>query len=92
MCASRPFGKNLAPQLQVELQLDDVTAFERLRRDFANISLDTVNTTLLTSTETGAAFVVEGSRNVRCIRAANTKKMLTLEVDSEMLRQQPGRS
>lgn len=39
--------------------------YRQLRRDFPSISLDTVNRTLLTLTEIGAAFVVEGSGNVR---------------------------
>ena len=35
--------------------------YRKVRRTFPNISLDTVNRTLLTLTEIGAAFVVEGS-------------------------------
>jgi len=35
--------------------------YRKVRRVFPNISLDTVNRTLLTLTEIGAAFVVEGS-------------------------------
>jgi Fur family peroxide stress response transcriptional regulator len=39
--------------------------FDRIRRQMPNISLDTVNRTLLTFSEIGAAFVVEGSGDVR---------------------------
>ncbi len=35
--------------------------FRKVRREFPNISLDTVNRTLLTLNEIGAAFIVEGS-------------------------------
>ena len=35
--------------------------FETLRKTFPSISLDTVNRTLLTLNEIGAAFIVEGS-------------------------------
>jgi Fur family peroxide stress response transcriptional regulator len=37
------------------------TVFHRVRKTLPNISLDTVNRTLLTLSELGAAFVVEGS-------------------------------
>ncbi len=37
------------------------TVFRRVRRTLPNISLDTVNRTLLTLSEIGAAFIVEGS-------------------------------
>jgi len=39
--------------------------YERVRKTFPNISFDTVNRTLLTLNEIGAAFIVEGSGNVR---------------------------
>jgi Fur family peroxide stress response transcriptional regulator len=39
--------------------------YNNVRRLFANISLDTVNRTLLTLAEIGSAFVVEGSGDVR---------------------------
>ncbi len=39
--------------------------YRDVRRDFPSISLDTVNRTLLTLTEIGVAFVVEGSGQVR---------------------------
>jgi len=37
------------------------TVFRKVRKIFPNISLDTVNRTLLMLNEIGAAFVVEGS-------------------------------
>ena len=37
----------------------------KVRRDFPNISLDTVNRTLLTLNEIGAAFIVEGSGDAK---------------------------
>jgi Fur family peroxide stress response transcriptional regulator len=39
--------------------------WRKLRKTFPNISLDTVNRTLLTLAEIGAAFVVEGSGDVK---------------------------
>jgi Fur family peroxide stress response transcriptional regulator len=42
---------------------DDV--FEQVRKEMPNISLDTVNRTLLTLAEIGAAFVVEGTGQPR---------------------------
>ncbi len=39
--------------------------YRRAKELFPNISLDTVNRTLLTFSETGIAFVVEGSGDVR---------------------------
>jgi len=39
--------------------------FQRVRGVFPNISLDTVNRTLLTLAQVGAAFVVEGSGDVK---------------------------
>jgi len=39
--------------------------FHKVRREFPNISLDTVNRTLLTLNEIGAAFIVEGSGDVK---------------------------
>jgi len=39
--------------------------YEKVRRVFPNISLDTVNRTLLTLNEIGAAFVVEGSGDAK---------------------------
>ena len=39
--------------------------YEKVRKVFPSISLDTVNRTLLTLNEIGAAFIVEGSGQVR---------------------------
>ena len=39
--------------------------FQRVRGIFPNISLDTVNRTLLTLAQVGAAFIVEGSGDVK---------------------------
>ncbi len=39
--------------------------FREVRREFPNISLDTVNRTLLTLNEIGAAFIVEGSGDAK---------------------------
>lgn len=39
--------------------------FRKVRRTFPSISLDTVNRTLLTLSEMGAAFVVEGSGDAK---------------------------
>ena len=39
--------------------------WQRVRQVFPNVSLDTVNRTLLTLAELGAAFVVEGSGDVK---------------------------
>lgn len=39
--------------------------FEKVRRTFPHISLDTVNRTLLTLSDIGAAFVVEGSGDTK---------------------------
>lgn len=39
--------------------------FQRVRRTFPSISLDTVNRTLLTLSDMGAAFVVEGSGDAK---------------------------
>ncbi|MEN6333446.1 MAG: transcriptional repressor [Phycisphaerales bacterium] len=39
--------------------------FQRVRRTFPSISLDTVNRTLLTLNDMGAAFVVEGSGDAK---------------------------
>lgn len=39
--------------------------FRHVRRTYPNISLDTVNRTLLTLSEIGAAFIVEGSGDAR---------------------------
>jgi len=39
--------------------------YQRVGKDFPNISFDTVNRTLLTFNQIGAAFVVEGSGEVR---------------------------
>jgi len=41
------------------------TVFRRLRGTYSSISLDTVNRTLLTLSEIGAAFVVEGSGDAK---------------------------
>ena len=41
------------------------TVHKRVREKFPNISLDTVNRTLITFNEIGLAFVVEGSGDVR---------------------------
>jgi Fur family peroxide stress response transcriptional regulator len=39
--------------------------YEKVKKAFPNISFDTVNRTLLTLNEIGAAFIVEGSGDVR---------------------------
>jgi Fur family peroxide stress response transcriptional regulator len=39
--------------------------YEKVRKTYPNISFDTVNRTLLTLIEIGAAFIVEGSGDVR---------------------------
>jgi len=39
--------------------------YQRVRKLFPNVSLDTVNRTLLTFSELGIAFIVEGSGDVR---------------------------
>jgi len=39
--------------------------FRKVRREFPRISLDTVNRTLLTLSETGSAFIVEGSGDAK---------------------------
>ena len=39
--------------------------YEKVRQTFPNISFDTVNRTLLTLSEIGAAFIVDGSGDVR---------------------------
>jgi Fur family peroxide stress response transcriptional regulator len=41
------------------------TVYEKVRKTYPNISFDTVNRTLLTLSEIGAAFIVEGSGDVR---------------------------
>ena len=41
------------------------TVFQKVRKVLPNISLDTVNRTLLTLSEVGAAFVVEGSGDAK---------------------------
>ena len=41
------------------------TLYEKVRKTYTNISFDTVNRTLLTLSEIGAAFIVEGSGDVR---------------------------
>ncbi|MDD5327137.1 MAG: transcriptional repressor [Phycisphaerae bacterium] len=41
------------------------TLWRKVRKTFPNISLDTVNRTLLTLAEIGAAFIVEGSGDVK---------------------------
>ena len=41
------------------------TLYSKVRKTFPNISFDTVNRTLLTLSEIGAAFIVEGSGDVR---------------------------
>ncbi len=41
------------------------TLYAKVRKTFPNISFDTVNRTLLTLSEIGAAFIVEGSGDVR---------------------------
>lgn len=41
------------------------TLYEKVRQTFPNISFDTVNRTLLTLNDIGAAFIVEGSGDVR---------------------------
>lgn len=39
--------------------------YEKVRKTFPSISFDTVNRTLLTLNDMGAAFIVEGSGNIR---------------------------
>ena len=39
--------------------------YRKIRKTFPNISLDTVNRTLLTLADVGAAFIVEGSGDVK---------------------------
>ena len=41
------------------------TLYEKVRKTYTNISFDTVNRTLLTLSEIGAACIVEGSGDVR---------------------------
>jgi Fur family peroxide stress response transcriptional regulator len=41
------------------------TLYQKVRKIFPNISLDTVNRTLLTLNEIGAAFIVEGSGDAK---------------------------
>jgi len=41
------------------------TLYAKVRQTFPNISFDTVNRTLLTLSEIGAAFIIEGSGDVR---------------------------
>lgn len=41
------------------------TVYKRIRERFPSVSLDTVNRTLLTLNEVGAAFIVEGTGEVR---------------------------
>ncbi|MHC4205406.1 MAG: Fur family transcriptional regulator [Planctomycetota bacterium] len=41
------------------------TLYKKIRKKYPNISLDTVNRTLLTMNDIGAAFIVEGSGDVR---------------------------
>ena len=41
------------------------TVYEKVKKIFPNISFDTVNRTLLKLSEVGAAFIVEGSGDVR---------------------------
>jgi Fur family peroxide stress response transcriptional regulator len=41
------------------------TLYEKVRKTYPNISFDTVNRTLLTLSEIGAAHIVEGSGDVR---------------------------
>ena len=41
------------------------TLYKKVRKKYPNISFDTVNRTLLTLSEIGAAFIVEGSGDVR---------------------------
>lgn len=41
------------------------TVWKKVRKIYPNISLDTVNRTLLTLTKIGAAFIVEGSGDVK---------------------------
>jgi len=41
------------------------SVYQQVRRDIRNISFDTVNRTLVTLSEIGAAFIVEGSGDVK---------------------------
>jgi Fur family peroxide stress response transcriptional regulator len=69
----RAAGLKVTPQrmavYSVLLETDEhpstEAVFEKVREVFPSISLDTVNRTLLTLTDIGAAFVVEGSGDAR---------------------------
>lgn len=69
----RSSGLKITPQrtaIYRELLLTDdhpsaEMLYERVKKTFPNISLDTVNRTLLTLNEMGAAFTVEGSGGAR---------------------------
>ncbi len=71
MC--RKTGLRLTPQ-RIEIYKELIKTDEhpsaeilygKVKKTFPNISFDTVNRTLLTLNETGAAFIVEGSGDVR---------------------------
>ncbi len=69
----RRAGLKITPQrlavykalIQTDLHPTAEEVFQTVRREMPNISLDTVNRTLLTLAEIGAAFVVEGSGQPR---------------------------
>jgi Fur family transcriptional regulator, peroxide stress response regulator len=51
--------------LETDLHPSAETVFRQVRRSFPTISLDTVNRTLLTLSDMGMAFVVEGSGDAK---------------------------
>jgi Fur family peroxide stress response transcriptional regulator len=69
----RENGLKITPQriavykalVQTDLHPTAEEVYQQVRRDFSTISLDTVNRTLLTLTEIGAAFIVEGTGQPR---------------------------
>jgi len=69
----RQAGLKITPQrmavykalLETDEHPSSEMVFQKVRQIFPNISLDTVNRTLLTLTEIGAAFSVEGSGDAK---------------------------
>ena len=69
----REFGLKVTPQrvaiygelIKTNKHPSAEMLYKKVRRVFPNISLDTVNRTLLTLNEIGAAFVVEGSGDAK---------------------------
>ena len=69
----RKFGLRVTPQ-RIEIYKELIKTdehpsaeilYEKVKKTYPNISFDTVNRTLLTLNEIGAAFIVEGSGDVR---------------------------